>query len=83
MAVDVDVKYVVNGFPYLGKDEETPSDLTFGQHVVLRLMEPYTMKGRNVTTDNFFTGIKLTKQLKDKHTSIVETVNRTRRELPP
>jgi len=82
LAVDVDSKYLVNGFPYLGKDEERPVDRTLGHHVVQRLMEPYLHKGRNVTTDNFFTGLKLAKQLKDQSTSIVGTVNRARRELP-
>ena len=82
LAVDVDSKYLVNGFPYLGKDEERPVDRTLGHHVVQRLMEPYLHKGRNVTTDNFFTGLKLAKHLKDQSTSIVGTVNRARRELP-
>ncbi len=82
LAVDVDSKYLVNGFPCLGKDEERPVDRTLGHHVVQRLMEPYLHKGRNVTTDNFFTGLKLAKQLKDQSTSIVGTVNRAQRELP-
>jgi hypothetical protein len=45
-------------------------------------MEPYLHKGRNVTTDNLFTGLKLAKLLKDQSTSSVGTVNRARRELP-
>ena len=73
----------MNGFPYLGKDKERPVDRTLGHHVVQRLMDPYLNKGRNVTTDNFFTGLKLAKQLKDQSTSIVGTVkNRARRKLP-
>ena len=83
LAVDVASKYLVNGFPYLGKDETRPAGLRLADHVVMKLMEPYTGKGRNVTTDNFFTSLGLAKELQLKSTSIVGTVNRVRRELPP
>ena len=33
-------KYVINGFPYLGKDETRPTNQSLGETVVLRLMEP-------------------------------------------
>lgn len=82
LACDVKSKYLVNGFPYLGKDEKRPPGQRLGENVVFRLMEPYTNKGRNVTTDNFFTSIKLAKELKHRKTSIVGTMNRVRRELP-
>jgi hypothetical protein len=82
LAVDVKSKYLVNGFPYLGKDETRPQGQRLGESVVLRLMEPYVEKGRNVTTDNFFTSLKLAEDLQLKKTSIVGTVNRIRRELP-
>jgi len=36
-----------------------------------------------VTTDNFFMSLSLAKDLQMKRTSIVGTVNRVRRELPP
>ena len=39
-------------------------------------------KGRNVTTDNFFTSLFLAKELKEKKTSLVGTMNKVRRELP-
>ena len=48
----------------------------------MNFMQPYQGKGRNVTTDNFFTLYSLAKQLLQK-TSIVGTVNKVRRELPP
>ena len=46
-------------------------------------MEPFTGKGRNVTTDNFFTSLQLAEHLKAKNTSIVGTMNRARKEIPP
>ena len=51
-------------------------------HVVLRLVEPFTGKGRNVTTNNFFTSVKLADKLKAKKTSLVGTMNRIPREIP-
>lgn len=59
LASDVSSKYVLNGFPYLGKDEQQPSSMLLSEHVVLKLVEPYTGCGRNVTTDNFFTSMSL------------------------
>lgn len=66
LAVDVKSKYLVNGFPYLGKDETRPPDQTLAENVVLRLTEPFKGTGINVTTDNFFTSLKLAHQMKQK-----------------
>jgi len=46
---------MVNSFPYLGKDDERLEGDRLGDHVVKKLVEPYLNKGRNVTSDNFFT----------------------------
>ncbi|XP_066943494.1 piggyBac transposable element-derived protein 4-like [Macrobrachium rosenbergii] len=54
LAVDSSSKYLVNGFPYLGKDAHRPSNQSLSEFVVLQLMDPFLGKGRNVTTDNFF-----------------------------
>ena len=61
MAVDVDSKYVVNIFSYLGKNNERPAEERFGDFVVLKLVDPYRNKGSNVTCDNFFTSLELAK----------------------
>ena len=53
MAADVQIKYMLHSFPYLGKNNSRSAGITLGKHVVLRLTEPYTKTGRNVTTDNF------------------------------
>ena len=39
-------------------------------------------KDRNVTTENFVTAFLLAKERKKKNTSLVETINKVRRELP-
>ncbi|XP_035208678.1 piggyBac transposable element-derived protein 4-like [Stegodyphus dumicola] len=79
LAVDVRTKYLLNGFPYLGKDKMRPS---LGENVVNRLVDPYKNSGRNITTDSFFTSVKLAKSLKSKGLSHVGTVNRAKREIP-
>ena len=66
MAVDNDSKYVINAFPYLGKDETRPSDQRLADQVVLKLVEPFLGKGRNVTCDNFFTSTLVAEDLRKK-----------------
>lgn len=82
MLADVNSKYVLNAFPYLGKDEQRPQDQNLGEYVVLRLAEPFLGAGRNITTDNFFTSLALARKLKAKKTSLVGTLNRIRKEIP-
>ena len=82
LAVDEDSKYVVNGFPYIGRDETRSRDERVSDQVVMRLLKPYLNKGRNVTTDNYFTSIKLATELQKYKTSLLGTVNRIRTEVP-
>ena len=82
MAADVKTMYMLNSFPYMGKDDSRPAGVTLGEQVVLRLLEPYRKTGRNVTTDNFFTLVNLAKTLRQQGISIVGTVNRIRKEIP-
>ncbi|KAM3603127.1 uncharacterized protein V6R79_016937 [Siganus canaliculatus] len=83
LAVDVESKYMLNGFPYLGKDESRPATQGLGESVVMKLVEPFLDKGRNITTDNFFTSLKLAEKLISRKTSLVGTMNTKRRKLPP
>ena len=82
LAVDKDSKYVVNGFPYVGRDETRSRDELVSNQVVMRLLKPYLNKGRNVTTDIYFTSIKLATELQKYKTSLLGTVNRIRKEVP-
>lgn len=79
----MDSKFVLNGFPYLGKDESRSQNQSLGESVVMRLVEHFANTGRNITTDNFFTSVKLANNLLAKRTTIIGTINRTRREIPP
>ena len=82
MASDVKTKYILSNFSYMGKDDSRPAGVTLGEHVVLRLLEPYRKTGQNVTTDNFFTSVNLAKTLRQQGISIVGTVNRIQKEIP-
>jgi len=81
LAVNIESKYIVNGFPYLGKDE-TRSSQSLGEFVTLTLAEPYLDRGRNITTDNFFTSIPLAQKLLARKTTLVGTIRSNKRELP-
>ena len=80
--VDKESKYVINGFPYVGKDEMHSSTERVSDRVVIQLKRPYLCKGRNVTTDGYFTSVKLANQLKEKQTSLLGTVKKIRKEVP-
>lgn len=82
VAADVGSKYMLNSAPYLGKKETRSGDLLLGESVVLKLAQPFIGKGRNISTDNFFTSLKLARILLAKTTSLVGTVNKKKRELP-
>lgn len=82
MLGDAKSKYMCNAFPYLEKDDLRPANESLSENVVWRLMEPFLNKGRNITTDNFFTSVQLANRLKRANTSIVGTVNRNRKEIP-
>ena len=82
LALDKDSKYVVHGFTYVGRDENRSRDDRVSDQVIMRLLKPYLNKGRNVTTDNYFTSWELATELQKYKTSLMRTVNRIRKEVP-
>ncbi|KAL2729204.1 hypothetical protein V1478_005993 [Vespula squamosa] len=82
LASDTDNKYIINGFPYLGKEETRPSSIPLGAFVVLIPVEPFTRCWRHVTTDNFFTSASLVTKLLAKRITLFGTIRNNRRELP-
>ena len=66
LAIDVKSKYILNVIPYLGKDEVRPATQRLSESGVIKLVELYLGKGRNVTTDNFFTSTHLATELRKK-----------------
>ena len=55
LAVDKDSMYIINGFPYVGKDELQSKNDRLSDSVVMKLMGLYLTK--EVTTDSYFTSI--------------------------
>ncbi|XP_043505326.1 piggyBac transposable element-derived protein 4-like [Polistes fuscatus] len=82
LAFDVRSKYIINGFPYLGKDESREPSVPLGEFVTMKLAKPYVGCGRNITTDNFFTSLPLATKLLATKTTIVGTIRANRKELP-
>ncbi|XP_046827873.1 piggyBac transposable element-derived protein 4-like [Vespa crabro] len=78
LASDVRSKYIINGFPYLGKDESREPSVPLGEFVTMKLAESYVGCGRNITTDNFFTSLPLATKLLGKKTTIVGTIRATK-----
>ena len=82
LAADVQNKYVFNGIPYTGRDATRAPD-TVSVATDMKLLTPLFNKGYHVTCDNFFTSISLARKLLTKKCTLVGTVRRNRRELPP
>ncbi|CAF1084542.1 unnamed protein product [Brachionus calyciflorus] len=81
LIVEVVTKYILNGFPYLGKDSERSSNQLFGEYVVEKLVEPYKNKGYCVTCDNYFTSLSLVENLVKIKTTLIGTIRKNKREL--
>lgn len=76
--------YVSNLEIYCGKQPQgqfessnSPTD------VVLRLIEPFKNKNRNLTTDNWYTSYPLAQKLFEKKLTLVGTLKKNKAEIPP
>lgn len=68
---------------YTGKRAGEQRDVNQGERVVLSLTEEVVKTGRNITCDNFFTSISLARKLLSKKLTMVGTIRRNKKELPP
>lgn len=74
--------YICNLEIYTGK-KGNRSEIGQGKRVVLQLIEPFTKKWREMTTDNFFTSLELAHELWLKQTLITGTVRLNKGDIPP
>jgi hypothetical protein len=68
---------MMNAKVYLGKENNE-----FARGFVCTLVQPISGQdrgGQNVTTDNFFTSVELTNQLKNKKLTLVVTMKQNKR----
>ena len=78
---DVNTKYTWNLQVYVGKTGTAP-ERNQGKRVVLDLIDGLK-SGRGITTDNFSTSYDLAQELLNKNFTLVGTLRKIRKEIPP
>jgi len=81
---DAQTYYVFNMNPYLGREESRDNATThsLGTRVVLGLVEPLSLSGRNITCDNLFTNVQLADILYEKKLTLLGTMRKSNRDIP-
>ena len=64
------------------KDPSRGRSIDLPGKLCMTLLHPYFKKGYNVTTDNYFTSLKLAEEFKQRKTTILGTIRKQRREMP-
>ncbi|XP_050520903.1 piggyBac transposable element-derived protein 4-like [Daktulosphaira vitifoliae] len=82
-ACDAANAYPLHGKIYTGKPQDGKRQVNIGERTVLDLVAMYKGSGRNVTTDNFFTSMQLATTLNSWNMTLVGTVRKNKRFLPP
>lgn len=78
---DSDSFYALNMQIYTGRAPNCKAEINQGQRVVLEVTEG--LIGRNITCDNFFTGYDLAVQLKKRKSTLLGTVRKNKKCVPP
>lgn len=78
---DAKTSYCCNLQVYTGKEGNNP-ERNQAARVVRDLSAPFLDSGRNITMDNFFTGIQLADELLARRTTVVGTLRKNKRDIP-
>lgn len=82
MLCDSKTAYMLDAFVYLGKDS-APRNIPSAHFYTMKLTETIHGSNRNLTCDNWFTSIPVAKELLQKKVTILGTLRRNKREIPP
>ena len=77
-ARDASNAYSLQNQIYSGKPIDDSRQVNVGERTVLNLVSLYKSSGRNVTTDNFFTIVEISKVLNSWNMTLVGTVRKTK-----
>ena len=80
MLYDVKSSYVLRAMPCVGKKNRP--QIGIAEHVVMSLMEPYHKTGKNVTTDNYFTSLKIAKNFVQHNITMMGTLRKNKKKIP-
>lgn len=83
---DSTTAYPLNGKVYLGRQLVTAAatnNMNRISNLVKRLVHPGLNTGRTITTDNYFTSAELSEDLLGAQTTLVRTMRRNKKEIPP
>jgi len=81
-ACDAKTSYPLNGEVYTGRPPGASREVNQGSRVVKSMVSPWYKSGRNVTADNFFTGVELAGELLQNQLTYVGTIRSNKREVP-
>ena len=82
MLCDSKTSYVCRLQVYTGRHEGQEREQNQGERVVLNLTRDMVGSGRNITTDNFFTSLRLAQKLSEIQMTLLGTMQKNRKELP-
>ncbi|XP_063635050.1 piggyBac transposable element-derived protein 4-like [Cydia splendana] len=73
--------FVLNIFMYAGNDEEVEKGKKT-EKIVMRLMDPYLLKGHHLYMDNYYNSVTLSQKLLDLETHTTGTLRSNRKDNP-
>ncbi|XP_045482176.1 piggyBac transposable element-derived protein 1-like [Harmonia axyridis] len=82
MCCDSKTFYALSAEIYTGRGS-TPENVPASQYYCEKLTASFHGTNRNLTTDNWFTSVKTSQQLLEKKITVVGTLRKNKKEIPP